>query len=380
MHVRDALITTEGAFLARGAVSFEPDPAGYFTCPPHDYLILDLAGPLNGRIIPATAIRDPVTGYMRAQPVGGRFSLPAVLDRELRRALMRHVSPPAVVRADHEQGSLESVADPLGGGRSQKLGRCVLETAVAPAWVEFTVTAELRAALPDPDWDRSTRNYWGVQGPLARLSASFRVDAPTSWIAYGAAAIPSSPVAESDARPFDGHEGVFLERSVCPYAGSLLAGSPGGQTWRVFTGLTGPRSESEEVLWLSPLARLDRRENGLFEALDRRGNWGLRCSAFTLERVVQLLKPGETLELLARGGAAAGVHSGYREDTRSWDCRSIALTAAAAPSGISVSLEPRFEPAGPSLPEFLTRIAFTVPRETLLLRYPRDHARLYGPL
>jgi hypothetical protein len=28
MHVRDALITTEGAFLARGAVSFEPDPAG----------------------------------------------------------------------------------------------------------------------------------------------------------------------------------------------------------------------------------------------------------------------------------------------------------------------------------------------------------------
>lgn len=378
MHVTDALITTEGALLARGSIEFEPDPSGLFVCPPHQYLIIDRTGPYQARIIPAEATRDEATGLMRARALWGALSLPLPLDQQLRRGLARLVPRPTVARADHLEGSLGNSLDPCSQ-KFQRLSHCILATTETEGSVEFAFEADLRAIHPFEEWEVSARNHWGIEGPPARLSASFRVDSATRWVACGAIDVFKSPVAESDVHPFDGHEGVRLERWVGYYAGSVLAGSPGGPTWLIYTGSLGSERGPEEHLWLRAIRRLDRRQNGLFEAHDKRGIWNLRCNAFTLEQVVRLLRPGETLELFARGGRAATAETGYMNHARSWDAESVSLSATAAPAGLSVILDSSFE-QDPWLPDPLRRIAFTVPRETLLTRYPREHLRLYGPL
>lgn len=375
MHLRDALITTEGAILAKGALEFEPDPSGVFTNPPHDHLIIDLFWSLGAKIIPATAVRDPATGYFQARAVGGWLSLPPALDLELRNGLRRLASRPAEVRADHAEGMLASSRDPFRA-QDQRLGRCVLTMGQTVEAVEFTVAAELRAAHPFAYWNTSARNHWGEDGAAPRLSARFAVNAATSYVARSAIDVSASPVVERGATPFDGHGGVILERSVVETTGLLLAGSPGGQTWQIFTGLDWPRGDRENDFSIRR-TRLDRKENGLFDARAD-AHWTFRCTAFTLQTVMSLLRRGEKLSLSASGRGAASVETGMRDEIESHDAESIVLTAFAAPSGLTIDIEAAFDRGGTSSPG-LTCINFTLPRETLLVRYPRDHSRLYDP-
>jgi hypothetical protein len=377
MHLTDALISTDGAILAEGSIEFPPDSAGIFASAAHDHLIIDPTGPLNTRIRPATAVRDTATGYMRAQAVGGWLSLPAPLDFELRRGLRRLVLRPIEARADHAEGMLASSSDPLTA-KDQKLGHCVLEIALTPETAEFTVTADLRAALPFPDWNTSARNHWGGDGPAARLSARFSINAATACLGCGAMDPSGSPIAERSVYPFDGHDNVLLERSVVDGLGGLLAGSRNGQAWRIYTGLPGPRSEREEVLSLRR-ARLHRRENGLFEA-DEDAHWTFRCTAFTLESILRLMRRGRTLELSASGGGPATLQTGFRDETQFHSVESVTLSATATPAGVAVDMEASLDRSEVPGPRGAIRIDFVVPRETLLARYPDDHSKLYERL
>lgn len=377
MHLTDALISTDGAILAKGAIEFPPDSAGIFAFAAHDHLIIDPTGPFNTRIMPAMAVRDSATGYMRAQAVGGWLSLPAPLDFELRSGLRRLVLRPTEVRADHAEGTLVSPGDPLTA-KDQRLGHCVLGIALTPEAAEFTLTTDLRAALPFADWNTSARNHWGEDGPAARLSARFSINAATACLGCGAMDPSRSPIAERSVYPFDDHDNVLLERSVVDGMGGILAGSRNGQGWRIFTGLGGPRSVREEVLSLRR-ARLHRRENGLFEA-NEDPHWTFSCTAFTLESILRLMRRGRTLELSASGGDPATLQTGYRDETRFQSVESVALSAAATPAGVAVVLEASLDRSGAPGPEGAIRIDFIVPRETLLARYRGVHSKLYDRL
>lgn len=374
MHLTDALISTDGAILAEGAIEFPPDSGGIFDFAPHDHLIIDTTGPFNTRIRPATAVRDTATGYMRAQAAGGWLSLPAPLDFELRRGLRRLVLRPIEARADHAEGMLASSDDPLTA-KDQKLGHCVLAIALTPEAAEFTLEADLRAAIPFADWNTTARNHWGEDGPAARLSARFSINAATACLGCGAMDPSGSPIAQRNVYPFEGHDGVLLERSVVDGLGGLLACSRNGQAWRIFTGLSGPRSEREEVLSLRRV-RLHRRENGLFEA-NEDAHWTFSCTAFTLESILRLMRRGRTLELSASGGGPATLQTGFREETRFHSVESVGLSAAATPAGVAVVMEASFDRSEAWGSEGTVRIDFIVPRETLLARYRGDHSKLY---
>lgn len=372
MDLTDALITTDGAPLARGTIKLPPDQAGIFACAPHDHLVLDLKGWWAPRLIPAVAVRDPATGYMRAEQVGPSLALPLPLQLEFISFLRHPNRDPLVARADHTGGHLASAGDPVKRVH-QQLSNFILRAEGGAEAASFTIEADLRALHPFASWDSVSKNHWGDQS-TARLTARFSVDAATSCLGCGTWNISESPIVEHDAYPF-GHEGIRLERSVVDILGTLLAGSPDRQIWSLRSGPRGFGPQDPGKLTLTRV-RLERQENGLFRTRAwELGSW-IDCSAFTLEQIMAQLVRGRRLELSASGGQPASLHTGTREDAHTQHFDAVAVTAEARPGGIAVTLAASTGP----VPRPGPQIEFVLPREAVLVHYPLAYAKLYDPL
>src|ERR1700761_7726534 len=66
MHMRDALVDTEGQVVAHGQIAFPCDDAGLFPLPDHRFIRVSVVE-RGLRLAAATAERDPRTNFLLTQ-------------------------------------------------------------------------------------------------------------------------------------------------------------------------------------------------------------------------------------------------------------------------------------------------------------------------
>lgn len=183
MHLRDAMIDNEGNVFGDGLIAYPPDPTGVFTSPKAGMVRVTFRGSRIVEFSACRAHRDPITGYLTAEPVRVRVQIPDDLARILARAIRATPRLSPFTFALDEEGMM--YAD--SGHEAFRQGLSDWRGSVSYADTGFRVklSAALRSVLPVPV-HRPVDDPWPADAdPTSRVSVEFWLDAMTAVVRFG---------------------------------------------------------------------------------------------------------------------------------------------------------------------------------------------------
>ena len=183
VHLRDAMIDNEGNVFGDGLIAYPPDPTGVFTNPEAGMVRVAFRGSRIVEFSSCPARRDPITGYLTAEPVGVRVEIPDDLARILARAIRATPRLSPFTFALDEEGMM--YAD--SGHEASRQGLSDWRGSVSYADTGFRVelSAALRSVLPIPV-HRPVDDPWPADADVtSRVSVEFWLDAMTAVVRFG---------------------------------------------------------------------------------------------------------------------------------------------------------------------------------------------------